>query len=245
MKINLTLFIGILTIAKLFAQDFPLETVIQKGHSKYVTCSDFSPDNKYIVTGSYDHTIKLWDIKSGKQIREFHKHTNYIRSLVFSPDGKQILSTGADNRMVIFEVITGKVLFTYELEKNLLLKAFYSSDGNYIVAINNTNEAFLWDAKELVALDKVKKAYGYSMNSTYINAERNEILVYNNYKSAFVVDLKSRKNRLELEFDKPHSMSFSSDGKYIAIGSTRLFSTLFDAETGKELFVLRDNEEEK
>ncbi|GAG43641.1 unnamed protein product, partial [marine sediment metagenome] len=33
-----------------------------EGHKKYVTSVGFSPDGKYIVSGSNDKTIKIWDI---------------------------------------------------------------------------------------------------------------------------------------------------------------------------------------
>ena len=42
-----------------------------KGHSSTVTSVAITPDGKYIVSGSRDNTIKLWDIKSGEEICQF------------------------------------------------------------------------------------------------------------------------------------------------------------------------------
>ena len=52
--------------------DSNVHAIVQMGHSQYITCSDFSPNGKYIVTGSGDRSIILWDAIYGKQIRNFN-----------------------------------------------------------------------------------------------------------------------------------------------------------------------------
>ena len=44
---------------------------IFEGHEKRVTSVCFSPDGNYIASGSLDGTIRLWDVKSGKEIAQF------------------------------------------------------------------------------------------------------------------------------------------------------------------------------
>ncbi|MDR0656484.1 MAG: hypothetical protein LBG22_09250, partial [Treponema sp.] len=44
------------------------------GHTDGVISSAFSPDGKYIVSGSTDNTVKLWDTESGREIRTLSGH---------------------------------------------------------------------------------------------------------------------------------------------------------------------------
>ena len=69
--------------------DQKLEAVLQKGHSKPITCYSFSPDSNYVATGSADNSIILWDILTGRQVRVFNRHSEKIYSISFSPDGKK------------------------------------------------------------------------------------------------------------------------------------------------------------
>ena len=68
------------------------EIKFQTGHSESVDSVSFSPDGKYIASGSLDYTVKLWEVESGKEIRTFTGHTYDVRSVSFSPDGKYIAS---------------------------------------------------------------------------------------------------------------------------------------------------------
>lgn len=77
------------------------------GHAGFVMSVAITPDEKYIVSGSQDRTIKLWDIQSGKELRSFEGHTSYVSSVAITPDGKHIVSGGSDNTIKLWEIQSG------------------------------------------------------------------------------------------------------------------------------------------
>ncbi|KAE9383988.1 WD40 repeat-like protein, partial [Gymnopus androsaceus JB14] len=60
----------------------------------------FSPDGTRIVSGSYDHAIRIWDATTGAQIGDPLKgHEDSVLSVAFSPDGNRIVS-GSDDKTI-------------------------------------------------------------------------------------------------------------------------------------------------
>lgn len=57
------------------------EVFVQLGHSLGVTSVAFSPDGKYALSGSKDHTLRLWEVTTGKEIRVFKGHSKRVNSM--------------------------------------------------------------------------------------------------------------------------------------------------------------------
>ena len=50
-------------------------------HDSWVSALAFSPDGRFLVSGSWDHTIKIWDARTGNTLRTINGHTNTIRGV--------------------------------------------------------------------------------------------------------------------------------------------------------------------
>ena len=61
------------------------------GHAGYVLSVSFSPNGQTVASGSHDRIIKLWEVKTGTEIRTLQQEANgYVNSLSFSPDGQTL-----------------------------------------------------------------------------------------------------------------------------------------------------------
>ncbi|HEV2947979.1 MAG TPA: hypothetical protein VGX70_11410 [Gemmataceae bacterium] len=81
-------------------------TATLRGHTETLYAVAFSPDGRMVTTGSFDKTIKLWDL-SGKEIRTYNGpagHQNLVLSLAFSRNGQMLASGSSDNTAKIWDV---------------------------------------------------------------------------------------------------------------------------------------------
>ncbi|WP_158303001.1 WD40 repeat domain-containing protein [Kosmotoga olearia] len=114
-----------------------------QGHSGPVSSVAISPDGKYIVSGSWDNTIKLWNI-NGECLRTFEGHTDWVRTVAISPDGKYIVS-GSENGKIRIWNLKGNCLRILSGHSGSVLSLAVSPDGKYIVSGSWDNAIKLWN----------------------------------------------------------------------------------------------------
>lgn len=71
------------------------------GHSASVNSVKLSKDNKFVVSGSSDKTVKIWDVKNKKCIRTLIGHKSRVNNVEFYNNGKVIISSGHDGSLII------------------------------------------------------------------------------------------------------------------------------------------------
>ncbi len=67
----------------------------------------FSPDGIILASAGADKIIKLWNWKTGTEIKNLKGHTEAISSICFLNDGKMLASGGEDYFIKLWNVITG------------------------------------------------------------------------------------------------------------------------------------------
>ena len=70
------------------------------------------PDGNTIATGSYDRTVRLWDIATSTLINTLTGHTSSVNSVAYSPDGNTIATGSEDNTVRLWDTTTGTLINT-------------------------------------------------------------------------------------------------------------------------------------
>lgn len=125
------------------------------GHTGYVTAVAFTPDDKIVISGSQDHTARLWDVATGRALVTLSGHTDAIVTLALSPDGK-ILATGShDHTVRLWDMPSGQERTTLRGHTNVVQAVAYAPDGKTIASGGYDRTIKIWDvasAKELATL---------------------------------------------------------------------------------------------
>ncbi len=72
-----------------------------------MTIVAFSKNDKYIISGSSDNSIKIWERETGSEIKTLIGHSGGVTSIAVSKDEKYIISGSYDKFIIIWELETG------------------------------------------------------------------------------------------------------------------------------------------
>ena len=122
-----------------------------EGHTDSICCSLFLHDDR-VVTGSEDHTIRVWDAE-GKSINIIKELDEAVNSLAVSPDGKVLVSGYSNGKLYIYDTDT------YKMSASIS----YEGEIDSLCFINNSIVLAGVHASEMIAVDvhngKVIKKY--------------------------------------------------------------------------------------
>jgi WD40 repeat protein len=116
------------------------------GHTGQVYSVAF-PDIYHVVSGSYDRSVRLWDIKANRQVARLTGHENSVLSVGFGHDGQWIVSAGSDGTVRLWDVATQKPIGTpmeAHAHGNWVFSVAYSSDSQRIVSGDWEGNLRLW-----------------------------------------------------------------------------------------------------
>lgn len=155
-----------------FSQE-ALETIIQKGHTEVVKSMAITDDGKFLLTGSRDKSVKLWDIKTGFEMRSFLGHQSSVNDI--SINGNLMATSSADNTAKLWDINTGKLLWTSPRSVRYRTAVAISPNGKWLAVGGYDDLLSVYDiaTKDSIATIKVNSdqgnGYGVSIRFTKDN----------------------------------------------------------------------------
>ncbi|KAJ2920040.1 hypothetical protein MD484_g253, partial [Candolleomyces efflorescens] len=131
-----------------------------QGHRSFVATVAISPDGRYIVSGSFDDRIRIWDLKTGTQVGEpLQGHTSDVTSVAISPDNsdRYVVSGSDDNTIRKWDIKTGQMVgepLRGHPSSGGVWSVAISADGKSIISGSDDGTICLWDAERWEQMGK-------------------------------------------------------------------------------------------
>ena len=94
-----------------------------------------SPDDKLLASGSWeDKRICLWEVGTGKLVREFGERKHEVCASRFSPDGKTLATGGIDGPIHLWDVGTGQEVRQLVGHPSFVEKLIFTKDGKTLIS---------------------------------------------------------------------------------------------------------------
>lgn len=139
-----------------------------KGHTNWVLCVAWSPDAKFISTGSMDNTIRLWDSKTGKPYGSAMRgHTKWITALSWEPlhswiETARFASSSKDCTIRVWDASIRRIVMTMSGHSSAVTCVKWGGVG-FIYSASHDKTVKVWDASDVsgVVLRTSEHAYQF------------------------------------------------------------------------------------
>ena len=160
-----------------FVKEKP-EIFVQLGHSGAISSVAFSPDGAYALSGSSDHTLKLWELHTGRLVRTLRGSETGIRgergiTAAFSPNGNYLLAGSWDGDIVVLELETGRKISAFK--HAAMSSVAFSPDGEHVLSGSYDGTMKLWSISTGVEVEANERS-SYGISSVAFSPDGNSIL---------------------------------------------------------------------
>jgi WD40 repeat protein len=187
------------------------------GHSDIVRSVAFSPNGKYLATGSDDKTAKLWNLQ-GQELHTFTGYSDWIMSVSFSPNGEFLVIGCGDGTATLWDLHRRELLKKFEDDYGEVMSVCFSPNSQFLVTGYGWETARLWDLQG----KKLAKFPGHSdiVTSVCFSPDGQFLATTSEDKTAKLWDLQGQElAQFTGHSNLIYSLAFSPDGQYLTTGS--------------------------
>jgi WD40 repeat protein len=217
---------------------------IFEGHTGWINGTIHLADGQRMMTCSDDGSLRVWNLKSGKQIGEdWRDGDSIVWTMALSPDGKKVVSGSNDGGVRLWDIDTGKLIAKWTRHTLLVRSVCWSRDGQRVLSGSYDGTAREWDVENgKTILGPIKTGHRrvwavvYSPDMTMFatagdDESKHPIKIWDAKTGELVASFKGHKHWV-------WCLAWSSDGKTLISGSRDHSIRTWNTKTWKQLAVL-------
>ena len=225
-------------LAALTAVRDPGILAILHGHTDAVYSVALSPDGRTLASASADTTIRLWDIRTHKQLgTPLRGHIGRVRSLAFSRDGRTLASASADTTIRLWNTRSHQQLGHLTGHTGAVSSVAFSPDGQTVASASADTTIRLWNTRSHRQLGQALTGHRGAVSSVAFSPDRQTLASASQDKTIRLWNTRSHRQlgHLTGHTGAVSSVAFSRDGQTLASASADTTIRLWTQHLGQPL----------
>ena len=225
--------------------DFVLDRTL-RGHSNWVTGVAFTAGGKRLVSGSWDQSVKVWDVSTGLPAGTMNNDAHYVQAIASSRDSRYLAAENSEDTVTVWDTATSRILYSFPTdrhsatqENNWVYSIAFSPAGTLLAAGINDSTVRIWDlqtgqtVRDLTAAPRSVIYVAFSPDGRYIATGGTE-------RSIIVWSVATGEPLRKLTGHKKivYAVAFSPDGHLLASASADRTVRIWDLQAGREVHQL-------
>ena len=190
---------------------------VLNGHTGPVSCLAFSHINDILVSGSWDNTVKMWELYTKKGISETYEHNSKITAIALSPNDKEVAVSTLNGELYTWDIETGSIKNILDTSRDIwggrlneekiaaknairnkyLNSIHYNLPGNLLICGGNSQYVLIYDMQYQILIKKFVLTHNRSLNGLLYKLNSK----YDNNKTLLLQENNGFDSEDELEYN--------------------------------------------
>ena len=213
------------------------------GHSSFVNSLAISPDGQILASGSWDKTIKIWNLETAELIGTLTGHSDRVNSVAISYDGKMLVSGSSDETIKFWNLHNGDLLCTFPGHSMEVNSVAINPKGLVIASCGGADNTIkLWNLRSGELL-RTLRGHSDNVNAVVFSPDGKILASGSSDATSKVWDVESGKLLRTLSGLNVgvNSVAIAPDGQILASVSNDYTIKLRNLQTGSLLRILNTN----
>lgn len=211
--------------------------LLLEGHTSFVYSVAITIDNRFVVSGSWDNSLRVWNLLRNQQEAVLRGHTSYVISVAITSDNRFVVSGSCDKTIRVWNLL--------EKQQDALLQGHISdvnsvaitSDNHFVISGSSDNTVRIWSLLNKQQ-EGILQGHTSSVLSVAITSDNRFIVSGSNDKTIIVWNMLEKQQKLVFNVDLI-CFAIANNNRFIVSGSNDKIVRVWSFFEGKQEAVFK------